>query len=124
VNQRILKGASATVQQETVDALNRRQKQAKAFSRDLFFMRELATGVKVQEGLIVAHTEKSVNAVKAYIPAWKRCVKVRCLQGMQDMEGIQDLPPLGSRVTLEWLCDYQKPNWKEKIIFRINAQIE
>jgi exoribonuclease R len=118
VNQRILKGASATVQQETVDALNRRQKQAKAFSRDLFFMRELATDVKVQEGLIVAHTEK---AVKAYIPAWKRCVKVHCLEGMQ---GIEDLPPVGSRVTLEWLCDYQKPNWKEKIIFRINAQIE
>jgi len=115
VNQRILKGASATVQQETVDALNRRQKQAKAFSRDLFFMRELATGVKLQEGLIVAHTEK---AVKAYVPAWKRCVKIRCL------EGIQAHPPLGSRVTLEWLCDYQKPNWKEKIIFRINAQIE
>jgi exoribonuclease R len=110
VNQRILKGASATVQQETVDALNRRQKQAKAFSRDLFFMRELATGVKVQEGLIVAHTE---NAVKAYIPAWKRCVKVRCLQQAEQ------LPPAGSRVTLEWLCDYQKPNWKEKIIFRM-----
>jgi exoribonuclease R len=115
VNQRILKGASAAVQQETVDALNRRQKQAKAFSRDLFFMRELATDVKVQEGLIVAHTEK---ALKAYIPAWKRCVKVRCLQEAED------LPPVGSRITLEWLCDYQKPNWKEKIIFRINAQIE
>ena len=110
VNQRILKGASAAVQQETVDALNRRQKQARAFSRDLFFMRELATGVKVQEGLIVAHTEK---CVKAYVPAWKRCVKVRCLGGMED------LPPVGSRITLEWLCDYQKPNWKEKIIFRM-----
>lgn len=112
VNQRILKGASATVQQETVDALNRRQKQAKAFSRDLFFMRELATGVKMQGGLVVAHTEK---AVKAYIPAWKRCVKIRSLE---------DLPPIGSRITLEWLYDYEKPNWKEKIIFRINAQIE
>jgi hypothetical protein len=107
VNQRILKGASAAVQQETVDALNRRQKQAKAFSRDLFFMRQLALEVKVQEGLIVAHTE---NCVKAYVQAWKRCVKVRCLE---------DLPPLGSRVTLEWLYDYQKPNWKEKIIFRM-----
>jgi exoribonuclease R len=115
VNQRILKGASAAVQQETVDALNRRQKQAKAFSRDLFFMRELETGVKVQEGLIVAHTE---NAVKAYVQDWKRCVKITCLPG------IEAHPPLGSRVTLEWLCDYQKPNWKEKIIFRINAQIE
>jgi hypothetical protein len=112
VNQRILKGASAAVQQETVDALNRRQKQAKAFSRDLFFMGQLASESKVQEGLIVAHTEK---AVKAYVQAWKRCVKIKC---------IQELPPLGSLVTLEWLCDYQKPNWKEKIIFRINAQIE
>lgn len=110
VNQRILKGASAAVQQETVDALNRRQKQAKAFSRDLFFMRELTTGVKVQEGLIVAHTDKALAAFKAYIPAWKRCVKIRSLE---------DLPPIGSRITLEWLYDYEKPNWKEKIIFRM-----
>ena len=110
VNQRILKGASAAVQQETVDALNRRQKQAKAFSRDLFFMRELATGAKMQGGLVVAHTDKAFTAFKAYIPAWKRCVKVKCME---------DLPPVGSRVTLEWLCDYEKPNWKEKIIFRM-----
>jgi exoribonuclease R len=110
VNQRILKGASATVQQETVDALNRRQKQAKAFSRDLFFMRELATGAKMQGGLVVAHTDKALTAFKAYIPAWKRCVKVKCME---------DLPPVGSRVSLEWLCDYEKPNWKEKIIFRM-----
>ena len=38
---------------------------------------------------------------------------------IQDMEGIQGLPAVGSRVTLEWLCDYEKPNWKEKIIFRM-----
>lgn len=113
VNQRILKGASVAVQQEIVDALNRRQKQAKAFSRDLFFMRELATGVKVQGGLVVAHTDKAFTAFKAYIPAWKRCVKVKCLQDAED------LPPVGSRVSLEWLCDYEKPNWKEKIIFRM-----
>jgi exoribonuclease R len=112
VNQRILKGASAAVQQETVDALNRRQKQAKAFSRDLFFMGQLASESKIQGGLVLSNSEK---ACKVYVPAWKRCVKVRC---------IEELPPLGSRVTLEWLCDYQKPNWKEKIIFRINAQIE
>jgi hypothetical protein len=121
VNQRILKGASAAVQQETVDALNRRQKQAKAFSRDLFFMRELASEAKIQGGIVLNNSEKGDKVMKVYVPAWKRCVKVRCLQGM---EGIQDLPPLGARVTLEWLCDYQKPNWKEKIIFRINAQIE
>ena len=110
VNQRILKGASATVQQETVDALNRRQKQAKAFSRDLFFMGQLTTDVKVQGGLVVSNSDK---AVKVYVPAWKRCVKIRCL------EGIQAHPPLGSRITLEWLYDYEKPNWKEKIIFRM-----
>jgi hypothetical protein len=113
VNQRILKGASAAVQQETVDALNRRQKQAKAFSRDLFFMGQLASEAKIQGGLVLSNSEK---ACKVYVPAWKRCVKIRCLEGMQDMEAH---PPVGSRVSLEWLCDYQKPNWKEKIIFRM-----
>ncbi len=107
VNQRILKGASAAVQQETVDALNRRQKQAKAFSRDLFFMGQLASEVKIQGGLVLSNSEK---ACKVYVPAWKRCVKVRCIEAQ---------PLVGSRVSLEWLCDYQKPNWKEKIIFRM-----
>lgn len=107
VNQRALKGILKTpVTQDLVDSLNRRQKQAKAFSRDLFFMTQLSSyrnGCKSVEGTII-------DEKKVYVPVWKRCVKVRNI----------DLRK-GTKVQLQWFEDREKPNWKERIVFRLDA---
>lgn len=107
VNQRALKGILKTpITQDLVDSLNRRQKQAKAFSRDLFFMTQLSShrnGCKSVEGTII-------DEKKVYVPAWKRCVKVRNL----------DLQK-GTKVSLQLFEDREKPNWKERIVFRLDA---
>jgi len=105
VNQRALKGLG----QETEDLvyhLNRRQKQAKAFSRDLFFMTELANSKAAVEGTVIQSKEKT----KVYVPAWKRSIKVRLLT---------DPPNPGTKVSIEWYDDRSKPNWKERIVFRL-----
>lgn len=124
VNQRILKAQSAHLTQTDkalVDSLNRRQKQAKAFSRDLFFMTELSSsssagnkGKAGDKGNAVEGTVVECSTpekYKVYVPAWKRCVKVKSLVA-------EDSLTTGSKVSLEWFCDYQQPNWKERIIFR------
>jgi exoribonuclease-2 len=105
VNQRALKGILKTpITQDLVDSLNRRQKQAKAFSRDLFFMTQLSSnGCTSVEGTII-------DSKKVYVPVWKRCVKVRNL----------DLHK-GTKVRLQWFEDREKPNWKERIVFRLDA---
>jgi len=106
VNQRILKGEgqSQGYNDGLIQHLNRRQKQAKAFSRDLFFMTGLSesqvTGVVVETG---------PESFRLYVPVWKRVVKVRSLIL---------IPELKAQVSLTWYLDMKTPFWKERIVFR------
>jgi hypothetical protein len=83
--------------------LNRRQKQAKAFSRDLFFMTQLkgdsATGTVV---------EIKDDCFKVYIPAWKRVVRIKTMK---------KIPEVKTELSLTWHDDMKKANWKERIVF-------
>lgn len=106
VNQRALKGAVSDLGY-LVEHLNRRQKQAKAFSRDLFFMTELANSKAAVEGTVI---QSKKGRAKVYVPAWKRSIKVRLLT---------DPPSEGTKVSIEWYDDRSKPNWKERIVFKI-----
>ena len=110
VNQRALKGVASTAKEkeELVNHLNRRQKQAKAFSRDFFFMTELSKSNDSVQGTVIAKCE---GKCKVYVPVWKRTIKVRLL--------MSEAPPLGTKVSIEWYDDREKPNWKERIVFKI-----
>jgi exoribonuclease R len=99
VNQRVLKGMDVN---PNIDELNRRQKQAKKFSRDLFFMTELKGSEVV--GTVVSISDDSC---KVYVPTWKRIVKVKSLQA----------PAVKTEVQLTWYHDMKSPNWKERIVF-------
>jgi exoribonuclease R len=111
VNQRALKGAVAQLTDELVISLNRRQKQAKAFSRDLFFMIELANKKDSVKGVVISHSDE--KSVKIYVPVWKRCIKVRIQSDVR-------IPLLSEKVSVQWYDDREKPNWKERIVFRID----
>jgi len=111
VNQRVLKGLPSHEKENAKDLvyhLNRRQKQAKAFSRDFFFMTELSKSKDV-EGTVISEG-KSKGKGKVYVPVWKRTIKVRLLDAT---------PPVGTKVSIEWYDDREKPNWKERIVFKI-----
>jgi exoribonuclease R len=104
VNQRVLKGLTSSIEPTLTQFLNVRQKQAKKFSRDLFFMTELKS-CEVASGTVVSAIEDSF---KVYVPSWKRIVKVKTL----------DLPPKpNTQVDLRWYDDMKSPNWKERIVF-------
>jgi len=103
INQRVLKGLSVNVDTTLTQFLNRRQKQAKAFSRDLFFMTELK-GSEVATGTVVSNHEAHF---KVYVPAWKRIIKVKTLEK----------PLVKTEVQLTWYDDMKSPNWKERIVF-------
>jgi len=115
VNQRALK--SLTVDQaegieELIIHLNRRQKQAKAFTRDLFFMTELSRTNDFVEGTVI-----SINkALKIYVPVWKRSIKVRSISNQLREEAI---PAVGSKVSIDWYCDREQVGWKERIVFKL-----
>ena len=105
VNQRALKGMYIT-EASLIPHLNRRQKQAKAFSRDLFFMSELKKDSTSVSGTVVSTKEKE-GSFKVYVPAWKRVVKVKTLK---------EIPSVKTQVSLRWYDDMKTP-WKDRLVF-------
>jgi exoribonuclease R len=104
VNQRIIKNLMDAKEptaptKELVDELNRRQKQEKAFTRDMFFMGVLSSKEPVQG---IAMSDKRV-----WIPAWKRAITVR-----------NTALTFGKSYTISWYENKQLPHWKDRIVFR------
>ena len=116
INQRAIKSLLHNVQpnpvsQGLVDDLNRRQKQAKAFQRDLFFMTTLAAqsdGQSVKGIVMEVITEKKTNI---WVPVWNTSIKAKSLESM-------NFAP-GQEVSIEWYEDRGAARWKEKIVFKV-----
>ena len=116
VNQRAIKSLLHNVQpipvsQELVDDLNRRQKQAKAFQRDLFFMTTLAAQANgILKGIVMEINEEKRKA-KIWVAAWNTAIKAKSLESM-------DFAP-GQEVNIQWYEDRGAARWKEKIVFKV-----
>ena len=118
VNQRaihaILDGVDPPRQNPTLIAeLNRRQRQAKEFSRDLFFMSILKQGETVSEGTVVTAPIKDllIWKTKVWVPAWQRTITARSTE-----------PPTitaGATVSIKWYYRHDAPNWKERMVFQL-----
>ena len=135
VNQRAIKKIieglpSSPSAQVLIDDLNRRQKQAKAFSRDLFFMTNLSSYKdqdqnKLIHGIVVSHIleaeaeEKAKAKAKAkiWVPEWKRMITSKGLVTNQ----YPLLQQPGTKVSIQWYECHQEARWKEKIVFKINS---
>ncbi len=86
--------------------LNRTQKAAKRYGRDLFFSRELREGSRVVTGIVVSVSEHRYHI---YVPKWKRIVKTRSDVSLEPKQ----------EVKMMFVCDSSKANWKERIICRL-----
>jgi exoribonuclease R len=121
LNQRVIKqilfGTQPTpFTQDLVNHLNRRQKQAKAFSRELFFSQVLSNAEpgSYEEGIVICHCKKGY---KVYLDAWKTVITVRVLGLDPLVKSLSTPPEPGSRVRVEWYDDRGKPHWKDRIVF-------
>ena len=109
INQRILKdiilGTSVAIEptQDCVNELNRRQKQAKAFSRDMFFMR-IVNHTDPVNGYVI---ERCSIKTKLWIPTWRRVITLR-----------EVLPETTNLYSIKWYSNIQIPRWKDRIVFR------
>jgi len=109
VNQRIMKSLMKGVRpsaptDELVYELNRRQKQAKAFSRDLFFLKVISEQRSQRaDGILI---ENLGDRSKVWVPDWKRIITVREPITMKTM-------------SISWYHDKSMPRWKEKMVFRV-----
>jgi exoribonuclease R len=116
INQRAIKAVllgkgPACAEKALVDEMNRRQKQAKAFQRDLFFMTTLskdAAAAAVQGTVISVNSEK--RKAKVWVPAWKTAIQVKNISA--------DIHP-SSTVSIQWYENRQEARWKDKIVFQL-----
>jgi exoribonuclease R len=111
VNQRILKEIIAdkyTIQnptEEIVCQLNYRQKQSKAFSRDILFMNIIASsnpGDSVR-GLVVQVKDKTS---KVWVSEWKRFITIKSVLSLEIRW-----------YTITWYANRDLANWKNRIVF-------
>ena len=113
VNQRLIKAAlhhtineSAGPSIQLVEHLNRRQKQAKAFTRDMFFASALSvTSMQSVRGRIL---EKVNGKTHIWVPEWKRIIKTSTQEG----EG-------NDHVRISWYDNRECARWKERMVFRL-----
>lgn len=115
VNQRAMKRILESLEpspssQELVDELNRRQKQAKAFSRDLFFMTSLAQpSADAVEGIVIESVE---SKTKLWVPEWRRTITAKSVEPMNYSRG--------TRCSIQWYTDPGQARWKDRIVFRLD----
>jgi len=118
VNQRAIKaallgkGPAQQAQQALVDEMNRRQKQAKAFQRDLFFMttlsKDASAAAAVQGTVVLVNSEK--RKAKVWVPAWKTAIQVKNISA--------EIRP-STPVSIQWYENRQEARWKDKIVFKL-----
>jgi exoribonuclease R len=114
VNQRCIKNlikgeTPKEIGEELISQLNRRQKQAKAFSRDLFYMTKLANsqnGSETVDGIIIYSEMKKT---KIWVPEWKRMISAKTMAS--------SLFSRGTRVKICWYECRDQARWK----FAINT---
>lgn len=109
MNQRIIKSTvnkrplSYIPTHEDIVELNRRQKQGKAFQRDLFFMKVLSGQKKEVEGIAISEN-------RVWIPSWKRKITIKAMTLVK-----------GQEYMITWYENKNLPRWKDKIVFRATA---
>ena len=120
VNQRAIKSlltktTPTSAPQTLVAEMNRRQKQAKAFSRDLFFMTTLSQNSEQKPVAGIILDQKKADSgfkTEIWVPDWKRVIKAKSIH--------QTTFSRGTKVKIQWYEARDQPRWKERIVFNIS----
>jgi exoribonuclease R len=119
LNQRAIKSllhkqTVSPLTQAIVSDLNRRQKQAKAFQRDLFFMTNLSLASSTSVKGIVMYVNEEKRKARIWVPDWKTSINAKSLQ-------LDAAIVPGASVRIQWYEDRGAARWKEKIVFKVEA---
>jgi exoribonuclease R len=104
--------------------LNLLQKNSKSFDRDEFFITTLAKATQpVLEALII-EINKEKQYVKLWVKEWNRIIRIKTIVGdeyLETKDGKRIPVILKENVKLSYHVNYEKAQWKDKIIFGIHS---
>lgn len=93
--------------------LNRAAKRARAFERELFFVRRLLThGKEMADGIILSVEEEKVAL---WVESWQRLVRVR-----KPVGGWAVPVAAGEPVRVALFCDMGQRNWKRRLVAKLS----
>ena len=104
--------------------LNLLQKNSKAFERDEFFMTTLAKTKQPILEPIVIEINKEKQFIKLWVKEWNRIVRIKTIVGddyVEAKDGKRVLIGLKENVKLSYSINYEKAQWKDKIVFGIHS---
>lgn len=105
--------------------LNLLQKNSKAFDRDEFFITTLAKTKAVLQPMVV-EINKEKQYIKLWVKEWNRIVRIKTIVGddfVEAKDGTRVSIGLKENVKLTYHVNYEKAQWKDKIIFGIHSYI-
>ena len=106
--------------------LNLLQKNSKAFDRDEFFITTLAKAKQPVLEPLVIEINKEKQYVKLWVKEWNRIVRIKTIVGdgfVETKDGTRVPIVLKEKVKLTYHVNYEKAQWKDKIIFGIHSYI-
>lgn len=103
--------------------LNNLQKNAKAFDRDEFFIITLAKAKQpILEPLVIEINEDK-QFIKLWVKEWNRIVRIKTIVNngyVESKDGTRVKVAIKEKVKLSYHINYEKAQWKDKIIFGIH----
>ena len=106
--------------------LNLLQKNSKAFDRDEFFITTLAKAKQpILEPLVIEINDEK-QYVKLWVKEWNRIVRIKTTinEGcVETKDGTRVPIVLKEKVKLTYHVNYEKAQWRDKIIFGIHSYI-
>ena len=104
--------------------LNLLQKNSKSFERDEFFMTTLAkTKQPILEPMVI-EINKEKQFIKLWVKEWNRIIRIKAIVGddyVEAKDGTRVLIGLKENVKLSYSINYEKAQWKDKIVFGIHS---
>lgn len=106
--------------------LNLLQKNSKGFERDEFFITTLAKAKQPVVEAMVIEINIEKQFIKLWVKEWNRILRIKTLVGdayVEAKDGTRVLIGLKEKVKLSYHVNYDRAQWKDKIIFGIHSYI-
>jgi hypothetical protein len=103
--------------------LNLLQKNSKAFDRDEFFITTIAKSTQPTLQAIVIEINKDKQYIKLWVKESNRIIRMKTIVGddyVEAKDGTRVPVVLKEKVKLTYHVNYEKAQWKDKIIFGIH----
>jgi hypothetical protein len=99
------------------------QKNSKAFERDEFFITTLANSKQPILVSMVIEINVEKQFIKLWVKEWNRIIRIKTIVGedyVEAKDGTRVSIALKENVRLSYHVNYERAQWKDKIIFGIH----